>query len=75
MQAVQDFLSMNGYAAYVWPAYILTGVVLAGLLAATLATLRRRERRLAQMEDALGRRRRRGGRPADERPRDEERPS
>ncbi len=61
MQDVREFLYMNGYGSYVWPAFILTAVVLAGLLASTLITLRRRERRLAQLESATGRRRKRGG--------------
>ncbi|MDX1710261.1 MAG: heme exporter protein CcmD [Rhodovibrionaceae bacterium] len=61
MQELREFLWMNGYAAYVWPAFILTAVVLAGLLASTLVTLRRRERRLAQVEASMGRRRRRAG--------------
>jgi heme exporter protein D len=51
MKAMLNFLSMGGYAAYVWPALALTAVVLIGLLVASLRTLRARERQLALLED------------------------
>jgi len=50
MTAVLDFLSMGGYAAYVWPALGLTAVVLIGLWIATVRTLRLRERQLRRLE-------------------------
>jgi heme exporter protein D len=50
MKAVLDFLSMGGYAAYVWPALGLTAVVLIGLWVVTLRTLRTRERQLQLLE-------------------------
>ncbi len=31
MSAITNYLAMGGYAAYVWPAYALTAVVLGGL--------------------------------------------
>ncbi len=46
MKAVLDFLSMGGYAAYVWSALGLTAVVLIGLWIVTLRTVRVRERQL-----------------------------
>jgi heme exporter protein D len=55
MKAMLDFLSMGGYAAYVWPALALTAVVLIGLLVASLRTLRARERQLALLEDGRAR--------------------
>jgi len=36
---MQEFLSMGGYAAYVWPSYILTAVVLVALLIASVRGL------------------------------------
>lgn len=50
MTAVLDFLSMGGYAAYVWPALGLTAVVLIGLWIATVRTVRLRERQLRLLE-------------------------
>ncbi len=56
---MSDFLAMGGYAAYVWPCYALTALVMLGLLVATL----RRQRRLRRRLDALeGPGRRRGAR-------------
>ncbi len=48
--AVTTFLAMGGYAAYVWPAYGVTLLVLAGLLAWSLAAYRRRQRELEQLQ-------------------------
>ena len=41
---------MGGYAAYVWPAYLVAAVVMAGQVVATLRALRRREAALTQLE-------------------------
>jgi heme exporter protein D len=60
MKAILDFLSMGGYAAYVWSALGLTAVVLIGLLVATLRTLRARERRLALLDGGKARNARNG---------------
>jgi heme exporter protein D len=43
---------MGGYAAYVWPAFAITAIVMIGLLIETLHTLQRRERELAELESA-----------------------
>ena len=48
--AVLRFLAMGGYAAYVWPAYALTVLVLAGLAAWSLGGYRRRARELARLQ-------------------------
>jgi heme exporter protein D len=49
---------MGGYAAFVWPAYGLTALVMVWLLVATLRRLRERERTLAELQAANPRRRR-----------------
>ena len=54
MGGLSDFLNMGGYAAYVWPAYGAAAAVLGGLLAGSLARLRRVERRLAALEASDG---------------------
>ncbi len=50
MDRIATFLAMGGYAAYVWPAFAVAAIVMAGLVANTLLTLRRRERELAGIE-------------------------
>lgn len=49
MEAIQSFLNMGGYAAFVWPAYGATALVLAGLAAVSLARMRASERALAEL--------------------------
>ncbi|MEC7648290.1 MAG: heme exporter protein CcmD [Pseudomonadota bacterium] len=58
---MNDFLNMGGYAAFIWPAYLIAAVILGGILAQTIITMRRRER----LADAL-RLQRRGGFDEDE---------
>jgi len=53
-----DFFAMGGYAAYVWPAYILAGVIVVWLLAATLQGLRAHEATLKALEGTRPTRRR-----------------
>ncbi|HWI26057.1 MAG TPA: heme exporter protein CcmD [Stellaceae bacterium] len=48
--AVTQFLAMGGYAAYVWPAYGVTVLVLGGLLAWSLGGYRRRQRELERLQ-------------------------
>jgi len=52
MDRIANFLAMGGYAAYVWPAFAITAIVMVGLLVSTLHTLHRRERELAELEAA-----------------------
>jgi heme exporter protein D len=48
---MQSFLDMGGYAVFVWPAYGVAVVILAGLLVASVLGLRRRQRELMSLED------------------------
>jgi heme exporter protein D len=50
MDRIAAFLAMGGYAAYVWPAYLVAALVMAGQVVATLRALRRREAALALLE-------------------------
>lgn len=43
-------LDMSPYAAFVWPAWGITAVVLGGLVARTLIAARRRRRELAALD-------------------------
>ena len=60
MDVIREFLAMDGYAAFVWPAFGATVLVMVGLLLASLRSLRRERRTLEMMQKArpLGRRRR-----------------
>jgi heme exporter protein D len=49
MDRIAIFFAMGGYAAYVWPAFAVAAVVMAALVIATLHTLRRREREIAEI--------------------------
>ncbi len=49
MEAIQSFLNMGGYAAFVWPAYGATALVLAGLSAMSFGRMRASERALAEL--------------------------
>lgn len=49
---MSEYFAMGGYAAYVWPAYAVTLVMLVGTLVATLAGLRRREAMVKALEAA-----------------------
>ena len=61
MGEIQSFFEMGGYAAFVWPCYALTLLVMLGFLATTLRDLRAREQRLRQLEAQRPARRPRGG--------------
>jgi len=61
---MNDFFSMGGYAAYVWPAYGIAAIVLVALLVTTLRGLRRNEALLKTLEESRPRRRREGRRPS-----------
>ena len=56
---------MGGYAAYVWPAYAVTIIMLVATLVATLAGLRRREAMVKALEAARPPRRSRAADTAD----------
>jgi len=56
---LSEYLNMGGYAGFVWPAWGIALVVLGGLIAITLRTMRARERELAELEAEAPRRRRR----------------
>jgi heme exporter protein D len=50
MAAVEDYLAMGGYAAFVWPAFAVTAVIMAGLAIQSLSAYRRRQRELTRLE-------------------------
>jgi heme exporter protein D len=50
MESLRSFLAMGGYAVYVWPAFLVAALVMAGQVATTLWALHRREAALAELE-------------------------
>ena len=53
---------MGGYAAYVWPAYLVAALVMGGQVAGTLRALRRREAALSALERSAPERSQKPGR-------------
>ena len=51
-----DYLAMGGYAAFVWPAYVLAAVVLGGLFWQSRQGYRRRQRELERLQRGRTRR-------------------
>ena len=45
-----EFLAMGGYAAYVWPAWLVAAAVVLGITLDSARRLRSAERRLGRME-------------------------
>jgi heme exporter protein D len=50
MSAIETFLTMGGYARFVWPAYGVAFCVLGWMLIDTLGAYRRRQHELAALE-------------------------
>lgn len=47
---MSEFFNMGGYAAYIWPAYGISAVVLIGLTWASLAAYRKASAEVASLE-------------------------
>ncbi len=47
---MKEFLAMGGYAAYVWPAYIIAAAIIGGMAIQTLRQWRRARDRLRVLE-------------------------
>jgi heme exporter protein D len=56
MQALLGYLAMGGYAAFVWPAYAIATLVLAGLVWQSRHAYRRRQRELDRLQQGRARR-------------------
>ena len=50
MNAMAQWFAMGGYAAFVWPAYALTLIVLGGMALASWRRYRRSEAELARLQ-------------------------
>ena len=47
---MNDFFAMGGYAAYVWPSYIIAVAAIAGMAIQTVTAWRRAQERLNALE-------------------------
>ena len=54
MGSLTQFLSMGGYAGFVWPAYGIAAAVMIGVLVQSLRGLRARETELAALGETPG---------------------
>ena len=59
MDAVNAFFAMGGYAAFIWPAFALTAVIMLGLLLQSRRQWRAQQAALEALQAAGGGRRRR----------------
>jgi heme exporter protein D len=50
MAGLWHYLAMGGYAVFVWPAFGVAAVIMAGLAINSLGNYRRRQRELARLE-------------------------
>ncbi|HJO69673.1 MAG TPA: heme exporter protein CcmD [Rhodospirillales bacterium] len=54
MDSLAAFFNMGGYGAFVWPAFVTSGLVLIALLAASWHFAKAQERTLARLESDAG---------------------
>ncbi len=64
MDRITDFLSMGGYAEFVWPAFAVTITVMAALVIVSRRSLQADRRTLESLESAREPRRKGAQRPA-----------
>ena len=50
MESLWEFLAMDGYAGFIWPAYLIAAAVLAGLMVASRRSLKAAEAALRALE-------------------------
>jgi len=54
VRAIQDFIDMGGYGAYVWPSYVVSAVVLVAVLALSIRALRANTAEMSRLEKSAG---------------------
>jgi heme exporter protein CcmD len=45
-----DFITQGGYAAFVWPAYIISAIAIGAMIGLTLSAYAKAKRALARLE-------------------------
>jgi len=61
VQAIQNFIDMGGYGAFVWPSYIVSALVLIGMLGFSVRQLRANAAEMTRLEKASGERQQQQG--------------
>lgn len=46
---MSEYLAMGGHAAFIWPCYALTAVIMVGLLMVSIRSMRQNEKLAAQL--------------------------
>ena len=54
---MSEFFAMGGYAAFIWPAYAVATLLLFGLLALSMKSMREREALVESLRSSRSRRR------------------
>jgi len=54
MESLGSFFNMGGYASFVWPSFVVSAVLLVGLLVLSLRRLKAEEAALSALETAAG---------------------
>ena len=50
MEKLTEVLAMGGYGAYVWPAFALAAILMAGMAWISLRSLRKAEKNLSELQ-------------------------
>jgi heme exporter protein D len=50
MEKLTELLAMGGYAAFVWPSFIIAAVVMTGAVTTSLRSLRKAQKALAELQ-------------------------
>src|SRR3954471_20551083 len=52
MEKLTDVLAMGGYAAYVWPSFIIAALLMLGMVITSMRSLRKAQRTLSQLQES-----------------------
>ena len=51
MENLTEALAMGGYGIYVWPSFIVAAIIISGMLACSLRSLRRAQKTLKNLKE------------------------
>ncbi|MDE3060671.1 MAG: heme exporter protein CcmD [Pseudomonadota bacterium] len=54
MEKLTESFAMGGYAAYVWPSFLITALVMLGMMAVSMRSLRKAQKTLAELQESPG---------------------
>jgi heme exporter protein CcmD len=53
MEKLTEVLAMGGYGIYVWPAFLLAALTMAGMAVCSLRSLRKAQKALAELQPGI----------------------